>query len=134
MIRNNGMEGVAAALVLIAVAAITGCGDDGPQRVQVSGEVSYNGQPVPVGTIVFTPDASKGNSGPQGAAAIRNGKYDTAADDGRNPVAGPTIVEISAYDGVPTNPDDTSGGPLLEGHKQNIELKPENNTLDFKLP
>jgi hypothetical protein len=86
-----------ASIVLASVTLLTaGCNQDtGPQRYQLSGEVKFAGQPVPHGMITFTPDSSQGNSGPQGVAIIKDGKYDTAAPDGKGIGGGPTIIHIT---------------------------------------
>jgi len=82
-------------VILIAV-AITGCGSatDGPKRFDVSGNVTFDGKPVEYGSIIFTPDTTKQNSGPQGMAKIRDGKYDTS-NEGRGVVGGPHHVIIT---------------------------------------
>ena len=49
-----------------------GC-DGGPTRYSVGGVVQFNGNPVPSGRLVFTPDHPKGNQGPQGVADILQG-------------------------------------------------------------
>ena len=66
---------------LLLVTLSVGCGKDEGNRV--SGMITFNGQPVPAGKIYFTPDTSKGNSGPTGYADITNGRYDTASEAGK---------------------------------------------------
>jgi len=55
-----------AASLFIAVSVLTfsatGC-NSGTKLYPLAGEVTYNGEPVPEGSIRFTPDASKGNKG-----------------------------------------------------------------------
>jgi hypothetical protein len=59
---------------LSAAVLLNGCGGDrGPQRVLVSGTVSYNGTPVAEGRIRFTPVASSPT--PVSGAYIVNGRY-----------------------------------------------------------
>lgn len=51
---------------------VVGCSkESGPQRIPVSGNVTYNGQPVKEGTITFGA-VSKGTGG---VAVIRDGKF-----------------------------------------------------------
>jgi len=78
-----------------AAALLVGCSDDGPKRARLSGEVKYDGQPIPYGEVLFTPDAAQKNSGPQGIAPIRNGKYDTG--DGKGIAGGPTIIRVTGF-------------------------------------
>lgn len=53
-----------------------GCGSSVGKTVPVSGIVSYNGQPLEGGTIVFRPDRNKGNTGPEARGIIEaDGSY-----------------------------------------------------------
>ena len=70
-----------------------GCGSSGPERAVVSGEVTYNGQPVEKGTIRFLP--TKGTETPPWGAHIVDGKY-KAYGKGGVPV-GTHKVEILGY-------------------------------------
>ncbi|MCR9119920.1 MAG: hypothetical protein NXI22_23535, partial [bacterium] len=70
------------------VALLTGCGESGPVRYQVSGKVQFQGKPVPAGSVIFTPDTAQGNSGPQGVAEIVDGAYRTSGG-GLGTVGGP---------------------------------------------
>jgi hypothetical protein len=64
---------------LIAV-SLGGCGDRGPQRVIVSGRVTYNGKPISSGVILFVPLPSC--PVPSAAAEITDGKYRVDARGG----------------------------------------------------
>lgn len=108
----------AGALAALTCCFALGCGGDGTHRV--SGTVTFKGQPVPVGKIYFTPDGSKGNSGPSGYADIKDGKYDTGAAGGHGSVAGAVLISIEAFDPA-AKPDkdkvdksDTSGEVLIK--------------------
>ena len=57
---------------------VAGCGGSDRTLYHVQGTVTFDGQPVPAGTIFFEPDAKAGNDGTQGFAEIKNGRYDTA--------------------------------------------------------
>ncbi len=57
-----------------------GCGDRGPQRVIVSGRVTYNGKPISSGVILFVPLPSC--PVPSAAAEITDGKYRVDARGG----------------------------------------------------
>ncbi len=71
--------------------ALVGCSKGGVPRVTVSGKVTFRGQAVPIGLVSFTPDAKKGNRGPQGVARIVDGTY-TTKDGGKGSVLGPQLV------------------------------------------
>lgn len=122
--------GVAVALVGLLV---IGCGKGGAARYDVSGSVTYEGQPVPVGSIVFEPDGSKGNSGPSGHAQIKDGKYDTTLEDGMGTVGGPHVVRIVGLDGKPAG-ELTQGTPLFPAYSTTVDLPKETTTQDFDVP
>jgi len=113
-------------LLLFAILC-TGCfGEGGPTRYRVSGKVTFGGRPVPYGEVLFTPDSSKGNSGPQGIATIQNGKYDTVGSRAPGVAGGPTIVQVMAL-------SDASGKLLCE-YQFGVELPKSNSTQDIDIP
>jgi len=57
----------------LVVAAVGGCGRSGPERVVVSGTVTYQGKPVEDGQIRFVP--AKGTEAPMSGGPIKDGKY-----------------------------------------------------------
>ena len=116
-------------LLLLAL----GCGQAGPGRFDVSGKVTFAGNPVPSGWVSFTPDTAKGNSGPQGVAAIRAGAYDTTGANGKGTVGGPMIVRIEGFDGQAT-PDLPNGRPLFAPYEVKVELPRERITKDLEVP
>jgi hypothetical protein len=78
----------------IAVAVLAGCGGDkGPERVVVTGTVTYNGKPIPTGTVQFTPVQT--SLVPAAGADITDGKY-RADIHGGVPV-GTHNIAIEAY-------------------------------------
>ncbi|MFM8633657.1 MAG: hypothetical protein ACKOEX_02420 [Planctomycetia bacterium] len=95
--------------MLVVFAA--GCGRTTGQ-VSIGGDVSYDGQPVASGTIIFTP--VEGTQGPATGAGIEGGRYRVPAQKG--PVVGGRYkVEITALrktgKTVP-NSFDPNGQPL----------------------
>jgi hypothetical protein len=96
-------RGVLAAAV--AAGLVAGCGGGEQPRVRLSGEVKYDGRPIPYGDVLLTPDAARKNSGPQGIAQIRDGRYDTGGADGKGYAGGPTIIRVTGFSGP--------GGKLL---------------------
>jgi hypothetical protein len=80
--------------LMFFVASLAGCGGDrGPERVVVSGTVTYNGKPIPNGSIRFMPTAA--SPVPMAGAAIKDGEYKVEAHGGI-PV-GTHKIEIDAY-------------------------------------
>lgn len=114
------------------VMTIAGCGESGPKVFHVSGAVTFNGQPIPAGTVMFTPDQSKGGSGPAGLAVIKNGKYDTSSTDGTGVVGGPHIVQIIGLDGKPVEMS-PEGVPLFPDYTTTLDLPKEKTTHDFSI-
>lgn len=81
---------VTSALSLICVG---GCGDRGPERVVVSGAVTYQGEPIGEGCIRFMPTAE--SMVPMAGSWITDGKYKISGRGGV-PV-GTHKVEIEGY-------------------------------------
>jgi hypothetical protein len=109
--------------------AALGC-TDRPQGVDVWGEITFDGKPVPVGRIFFNPDFSKGNDGRQGFAAIRDGKFDTRQGGGPA-CGGATTVVIEGFD---RGSNDTLGNPLFKDYRVAIDLPREPSQRDFAVP
>jgi hypothetical protein len=89
--RQRSRRSTCCALIL-AVTALCGCGRSGPERFAVSGQVSFDGAPLPDGEIVFTPDET--TAGPVAAGRVENGAFEIPAD--RGPIAGNYTVAITA--------------------------------------
>ncbi len=69
------------AIVLLWLAALAGCGSgSGPDRIPVSGTVSYRGQPVAQGEIRFQP--AEGTKTSPSGATIKDGQYKVTARGG----------------------------------------------------
>lgn len=108
-----------------------GCGNKGPTRFRAQGEVTFNGKPVPYGQIIFEPDSSQGNTGPQGFADIREGKYDTTAAKGT--IGGPHLVRISGFNSQSTDESNPSP-PLFPEYQSKLDLPAGDTTQNFTIP
>ena len=115
-----------AALGVLALAALAGCADDAPKSHRLSGAVTLDGQPIPHGEVLFTPDAALKNSGPQGIAPIRDGRYDTGAAGGKGVAGGPTVVRVNGMSGP--------GGKTLCEYEVPVDLPRESGTRDLGVP
>lgn len=120
------MKGRALAAGLFVAAVLAGCTESGPHRFRVSGEAKFAGQPIPYGDVLFTPDGAKQNSGPQGIANIRDGKYDTAAAGGQGVSGGPTVVRVTGLSGP--------GGKLLCEYEYTVDLPRADTTHAVEVP
>jgi len=115
--------------ILIVWAA--GCGSSGPDRYRMSGSVTFDGKPVPVGDIQFEP-TEKGIGG--GSAPIKDGKYDTAVQ-GRGHLGGEHRVQIVGFDGLvdPNNPD-SAAKVMFAPYSTTLNLEAKTTTMDFEVP
>lgn len=123
-------------LSLILIVSLSACSQknaDGPKRFRVSGKVTFDGTPLSYGTIVFEPDSSKGNAGPQGIAKVRNGFYDTSIADGKGFVGGPTVVLIEGTTEEFVTEGNT-GKFLFSGFKVEKDLPRDVTSVDFEVP
>ena len=130
---GNGWRWFGVFVIFVGILAPIGCDKGGPARYDVSGTVTYQGQPVPIGSIVFEPDSTKGNSGASGSAQIKDGKYDTREEDGTGTIGGPHLVRILGLDGKPDG-ELTRGTPLFPEYGTTIDLPKETTTHDFDVP
>lgn len=123
------------ALLITAISIAAGCGPQGPQRYDLSGDVTYDGKQVSKGYMTFEPDSAKGNSGPGAAVDIVDGHYTTRA--GQGTVGGPHVVTVSGFDGVAFEQSgvmNPMGRPMFEDVKIEIDVPKEAATRDFELP
>lgn len=112
---------MARAGLALVCAALAGCSgaDPGPERFHVSGTVTFGGQPVPRGTVIFEPDAKAGSAGPQGLARIVDGKFDTAAE-GKGVVGGAQVARINGQEAGASA--DSAGKPLFNEFSVEVSL------------
>lgn len=90
--QSPGKASATVMLTAILLVALAGCGGPrGPERVEVSGKVQFDRQPLASGTITFVPQtAGTAASGP-----IANGQFHLSREQG--PSAGKCRVEILSY-------------------------------------
>lgn len=120
-------------LVCGSLAFAAGCSgrQEGPQRFQVSGRITFDGKPVPAGRITFEPNTAAGNSGPGGYGNIVKGHFTTYPRMGA--VGGPQLVRIIGFDGIPAG-ELVEGRPLFEEYRTTVELPAKTATIDFDVP
>jgi hypothetical protein len=128
-----GSRWVRGSLLGLLAALVLGCGSGGSEQFHVSGRVTFGGQAVPAGTVIFEPDAVKGNNGPQAFARIRDGTFDTARD-GRGTLGGPHKVTILGCDGVHISETSPQGKPLFEPFTTTADLPRAAAKLDLEVP
>jgi len=116
-------------LLCAATPAVTGCGESDVRKVQLAGSVTFNGEPVPYGTITFSP--AGGNSGPQGRADIVNGEYDTSKDRGKGVVGGAYHVTITGLASESDPTSDETPKALFPTYKTEATMPTKSETIDF---
>ena len=124
-----------AGIAVSAALCILGCrpaAKKGPTRYAVSGRITFGGDPVPIGTIAFEPDASAGNTGPAGYGDIKSGTYVTQGRFGA--VGGPHFVRIKGF--APPDPANAEAAPipLFRDYTTKVDLPRERSTQDFDVP
>ncbi|HEX4606966.1 MAG TPA: hypothetical protein VH092_02050, partial [Urbifossiella sp.] len=69
----------------------SGCGSDGTTVYKVTGQVTFDGTPLPEGTITF----KRGSDLKAFSGTIKNGAYEVPCEEGE------MVVEITAMSEVP---------------------------------
>ncbi|MEX0642798.1 MAG: hypothetical protein WD468_08870 [Pirellulales bacterium] len=123
-----------AAATLSSFLLCGGCGEIGPPRSALWGNVTWKGQPVPRGIIFFGPNVSKGNSGPQGFALIHDGVFDTRQSPGKGCVAGPHIVQIHGCNGQNIRDERPYGDELFAPYETSLDVSAEAGEIDLIVP
>ena len=130
------MRDVLLTAVITTILVGGGCGprNTGPQRFHVSGIVTFDGVPVPVGTIYFEADAARGNAGPVSIVVIEDGRYDTKAARVAGPVQGPLSVRISGSPNI--EPGEEPVPVLFSEYTTAVDLDPKvkPHVFDFNVP
>jgi hypothetical protein len=103
---------------------LSGCGHSGPERVIVSGAVTYEGHPVEHGVITFEPTDSVVEI--KSSSQIENGHY-LADLEGGVPVGNHKVL-IQAYRDIASNVVSSKGPKLEEGPPQRQYLPAKYNT------
>jgi hypothetical protein len=105
---------------------LAGCGKESASSFHYSGEAVFNNEPIAMGEVIFTPNISKGNTGPPGFAIIKDGKFDTKGLEGRPCMAGPTTVHVNAK----PKPD----GSITCEYEYETDLPAGGGTLRIEVP
>ena len=104
-------------LIVLALPLTTGCGSSGPTLYHVTGVVTYQDKPLPLGTIMFVPTGAPPS---QPTQIGPDGRYELDA------VAGTHAVMVVAVPPVQGQPDpDEEGGINYSGVEPVESLIPE---------
>jgi len=115
---------------LMGAFVLLGCSDS-EKLYDVSGTITYNGNPIPKGLIFFDPE--KGTPGTQGFANIENGQYNTATPGkGKGIRGGNYAIRIGGFDGKEA-PESPFGRPLFPEYTMTKEFPAQNQTFDHDI-
>jgi hypothetical protein len=113
-------------------ALLAGCGSSkysGEKRFPLAGEVTFNGEPVDLGSITFIPE---GKGRPSGGV-IENGKYEVPEEKGAN--AGKHRVEIHWLKRTGRKLKDPESGEMYDERKEALPDKLHaNSELSVEVP
>ncbi|UUO08489.1 hypothetical protein M4951_09255 [Blastopirellula sp. J2-11] len=131
MVRTISLAPV---LLVLAALATTGCRQQ-PDGYSISGKVTYQGKPVPRGTLLLRPDSQKGNSGPGVLFDIVDGAYETTSENRSVHQGGAYKVQIHGFDGNAKPSSELPLGQMLfSNYSTSVELPNEEATgIDFEV-
>jgi hypothetical protein len=120
--------------LLLAGSLLVGCSNE--KSTHVSGNITFNGKPVPAGKVYILPDGAQGNTGAAGFADIKDGKYDTKLAGGHAGPPGAVIFAVEGIDPVPpaNAPPDVTTTVLFPRYETKGELTASTNTKDIEVP
>jgi hypothetical protein len=121
--------------LLIAVASIAmaaGCSSE-PEPAQLSGKVTFKGEPVPAGWISFTPDVNNTGSGQVRVCQIKDGIYDSAKESEPGIYPGAYQVKIAGFDGKKI-PFYGQGKQIFNPVDDTFTVPEGKTTKDFVIP
>jgi len=121
--------GGAAALLLAVLALVVGCSSE-PPMAQVSGKVTFKGQPVPAGWISFIPESGKGSAR---VCQIKDGMYDSATEKQPGVYPGKNLIKIAGFDGKKI-PLWGQGKQIFNPVDLTFEIPAGSTTKDFEIP
>ena len=110
---------------------MVGC-DSKPKLTEISGTVTFKGQPIPAGDVSFTPEVSV-TGGQLQMYMVKDGKYDSAQTPESGLLPGKYKVRINGYDGKQI-PNYFSGKQIFNAVEEQIEITAGKMTKDFVVP
>lgn len=129
---NGSMYSLGLVVIVVLLVLPLGCGGNEVKRHNLSGKVTYRGEPVHNGMILFEPDGTKGNRGPQGYSSIVDGLYSTG-DTGKGAMVGPIKVTIFGFK-EGSSSEEGARAALFPEYETAVEITPKTTTLDFEVP
>lgn len=118
--------------MILVVAFSIGC-KPGPKIAQISGTVTFKGEPVPAGYITFTPDVAAGTLGQVVGFQIANGKYDSTTNVPPGLAPGTYKIRIGGFDGKKI-PMWGQGKQIFNPIEDECKVPEGSSTKDFEVP
>lgn len=109
----------------VAALLLAGCGPGEEKVYRVSGTASFQGKPIPRGTVHFDPL----DGGPQGYAEIHNGRFDTAVA-GKGVRGGEYGIRLQGFDGKEAQ-EAPFGAALFNEHHEKRSLPAADSEQQF---
>jgi len=101
-----------AAWVIVGALLVGGCGS-GAKLVPVAGTVTLDGQPLPVGSVTFQPEAGPGNANQEvPVGKIVDGKYELTTHGKKGAPPGKYKVVVVSNNFSGDNPPKPTGGSM----------------------
>lgn len=130
MARNKRL--FLASVLIFFMALTVGC-NPAPKVAQISGTVTFKGQPVPAGYITFTPDVATGTLGQVVGFQIQKGKYDSKANVPSGLPPGNYKIRIGGFDGIKI-PLWGQGKQIFNPIEDSCTVPEISSTKDFEIP
>jgi hypothetical protein len=123
------------ALCILGIVSLASLGcSSKPKAVQLSGKVTFKGQPVPAGYITFMPDVGNGNTGSTKLIKIKDGIYDSSTEPSDQALTpGAYQLRIAGFDGQ-TLPRFNQGKQLFNPVEETFVVPDNVSTKDFTIP
>jgi hypothetical protein len=115
----------------IIIFALFGCGtDSGLNLGRVAGTITFEGEPLSHGTVIFQPDKSKGTDGPAASATIKpDGTFELSTSDANDgAIVGDHRVGILGLFPVPVT--HVEPGKIQKGADHLPDEDPESSSSD----
>lgn len=114
--------------------AIAGCGSgNGLHLAKVRGKVTYKGQPITYGTIMFEPDSARGTNGPSAVGSItRDGSFIMSTEEsGDGAIVGLHRVAVVGLEAMPDAPQKALPDPVTSPREFMIAKTQAGTRLNF---
>lgn len=110
--------------LFLFVCVAVGCGGGG---LSLSGNATFDGEPIPYGEIIFTPDGDDENVPVN--LEIRDGRF--ATPEGASVAVGAYVVSV---DGYATDPYEEGAKQLFPTYSVKVNLEKGQETYDIEVP